>query len=245
MTILRFLAQWLTVSVWLSLAIVGPVLADGQEDVARQMILERYPELDPATIFPSPVSGLYEVSLGARISYVSADGAFLLQGDIFDAESEENLTEVRRTEVRIAALDEIGESSMIIFEPEQFKHTITVFTDIDCGYCRKLHQQIEVYNDFGFRVRYVFFPRSGPDTESWFKAENVWCSEDRNTALTWAKNGRNIEAEDCESTPVEQHYELGLAFGIRGTPAIVIAETGELIGGYVPPDELAEHLENQ
>lgn len=234
----------LAVSLLFVFAIVGPVLADEQDNVARQKIMARFPELSPVNIRPSPVPGLYEVRLGAQISYVSADGVYMLRGDIFDTESEENLTEMRRTKMRLEAIEEIGESSMIIFEPAEIKHTITVFTDIDCGYCRKLHSEIDSYNERGIRVRYMFYPRSGPQTESWFKAENVWCSEDRNTALTQAKAGFDVQAEICGATPVAQHYELGRSFGIQGTPAIV-ADTGELIGGYVSPRELADYLEEK
>lgn len=234
----------LAVSLLFVFAMVGPVLADEQDNVARQKIMARFPELSPVNIQPSPVPGLYEVRLGAQISYVSADGVYMLRGDIFDTESEENLTEMRRTKMRLEAIEEIGESSMIIFEPAEIKHTITVFTDIDCGYCRKLHSEIDSYNERGIRVRYMFYPRSGPQTESWFKAENVWCSEDRNTALTQAKAGFDVQAEICGATPVAQHYKLGKSFGIQGTPAIVV-DTGELIAGYVSPRELADYLEEE
>jgi thiol:disulfide interchange protein DsbC len=180
--------------------------------------------------------------LGGQISYISADGRYLIQGDIYDTVDERNLTESHREVARQASIDQIGESSMIVFRPEEVKHSITVFTDIDCGYCRKLHREMSAYNDLGIEVRYMFFPRSGPDTSSWFKAEEVWCADDQNAALTKAKGGVNINSEDCGPTPVAQHYELGRTIGIRGTPAIV-AQNGELIPGYVPPNELLEHLE--
>jgi thiol:disulfide interchange protein DsbC len=222
--------------------VLGPVLADEKDDLAQQMIIEQYPELTATDIRPTPVDGIYEVRIGAQVSYMTGDARFLIQGDIYDVEADENLTELRRTTVRLDAINDVGETSMIVFNAEDAKHTITVFTDIDCGYCRKLHREIEGYNERGISVRYMFFPRSGPQTESWFKAENVWCSEDRNSALTQAKAGIVFESEQCELTPVAQHYMLGKSFGIRGTPAI-IADTGELIGGYVSPQELLEYLE--
>ncbi len=132
---------------------------------------------------------------------------------------------------------------MIIFEPEVTRHTVTVFTDLDCAYCRKLHRQIADYNADGIRVRYMFFPRNGPNTSSWTKAEKVWCSDDRHAAFTRAKQGESIEAKDCGPTPVMRHYRLGQSFGIRGTPAIV-TDTGRMIPGYVPPDELAKLLDD-
>ena len=223
----------------LSAAVCG---ADDTLDQDRLKIMETFPELSAGVINPSPIPGLYEIIVSGQISYVSADGRFLIQGDVYDVTNERNLTESRREVARQAAIDQIGESSMIIFDPEETKHTVTVFTDIDCGYCRKLHRQIAQYNERGIKVRYLFFPRSGPDTTSWFKAEKVWCSGDRNEALTSAKSGGTVESEDCSPTPVAQHYELGRALGIRGTPAIV-AQSGELIPGYVPPDELLEYLD--
>lgn len=223
---------------------VAPAGADAQLDKTRAQLAERFPELDPNSLKPTPITGLYEIRVGSRIAYVSKDGNYLVQGDIYELGSETNLTEIRRTQVRVEAIDRLGEGNMIIFEPENARHTITVFTDIDCGYCRKLHRQIADYNAEGIRVRYLFFPRSGPNTESWAKADSVWCAGDRNSALTRAKSGETIKSGSCSPTPVGTHYSLGESFGIRGTPAI-ITETGELIPGYVSPEELLEYLEQE
>ncbi len=221
-------------------------IACGADTIAepdRQRILATFPELSAESISPSPIPGLYEIMLGGQVSYVSADGRYLLQGDLFDAELEINLTESRRELARKAAIDSVSETSMIVFRPAEKKYSVTVFTDIDCGYCRKLHRQVADYNALGIEVRYMFFPRSGPDTESWFKAGNVWCAADRNEALTLAKSGAVIASGDCGTTPVSQHYKLGRSLGIRGTPAIV-TQSGELIPGYVPPRELLEYLQD-
>ena len=224
------------------LALIPVAVPGGEADeAAKAKIIASFPDLDFDDIRPSPIAEIYEVQLGSSVSYVSADGRYLIRGDIYDSVTEENLTEARRTKVRVEAVDNVGEDSMIIFKPEEVKRTITVFTDIDCGYCRKLHRQIAEYNEHGIAVRYLFFPRSGPDTLSWFKAEHVWCSEDRNSALTRAKAGEAVQADGCGTTPVQQHWLLGRAFGITGTPAIIV-DTGELIPGYVAPDELSEYL---
>ena len=237
------LSRWFLVFLSLLLGVSGGVAAEENDASAKANIVASFPDLDEDDIGPSPIPGLYEVALGASVSYVTSDGRFLIRGDIYDSATEENLTEIRRTSVRAAAVDNVGENSMIIFSPkaEEVKHTITVFTDIDCGYYRKLHRHIADYNQHGIKVRYMFFPRSGPDTLSWYKAENVWCASDRNSALTQAKAGETVESESCGTTPVQQHYLLGQAFGISGTPAIVV-DTGELIGGYVEPDELSKYL---
>ena len=128
---------------------------------------------------------------------------------------------------------------MLVFSPKDPKYTITVFTDIDCGYCRRLHSQIAEYNRLGIRVRYLFFPRSGPDTESWHKAEAVWCASNRNEALTRAKNGEDIKSPKCPTDIIKRDYELGQKLAVDGTPAIFLA-SGEMLPGYAPPAQLAE-----
>jgi thiol:disulfide interchange protein DsbC len=131
---------------------------------------------------------------------------------------------------------------MLIFSPPNPKYTITVFTDVDCQYCRKLHSEIGELNRLGIRVRYMFFPRTGPNTESWIKAEVVWCSPDRNEALTRAKLGANLDLKKaCPMNPVAREYQLGQDIGVRGTPAIV-TERGDYIAGYLPPLQLLAQI---
>jgi thiol:disulfide interchange protein DsbC len=191
---------------------------------------------------PSPVPGIYEFTQGADVSYITADGKFFLDGNLYDVQSRENLTESLRTKARISMINSIPESEMLIFSPPNPKYTINVFTDVDCQYCRKLHSEMAELNKLGIRVRYLFYPRSGPNTESWRKAEVVWCSPNRNDAFTKAKLGATLDMnKTCPSTPVAREYELGQSIGVRGTPAI-ITETGAYIAGYLPPKELLAEL---
>lgn len=217
-------------------AAAAPAAASPQAAIAA-----RFPGVSPEQVTPSPVAGLYEVRIGPKIAYVSADARYVLQAEIIDIATSENLTEARREGLRRAALASLSESSMIIFAPAKYTDTITVFTDIDCGYCRKLHQQIADYNARGIRVRYLAFPRSGPGAPSWQDAEKVWCSADRRTALTRAKRGEKVTAPDCKTGIIAQHFNLGRDFGLQGTPGIVL-DSGELIGGYLSPAELADYL---
>jgi thiol:disulfide interchange protein DsbC len=218
-----------------------PALAAGEAEIIQKRLAETYSDIRADQITPSPIPGLFELRMGPQVAYVSADGRYLVRGDIIEVKTDVNLSEAHRSAARVAAIDDIGDAKMIIFAPKQVKHTVNVFTDLDCGYCRKLHKDIDQYLAEGIRVRYLFFPRSGPNTESWTKAEKVWCSADRNSALTRAKRGEVITAKDCSPTPVKQHYSLGLTFGLTGTPAI-ITDSGELIPGYVSPAELAAYL---
>jgi thiol:disulfide interchange protein DsbC len=207
----------------------------------RVEIAGKIPGAKPEDLRQSPMQGVYELMRGTDVAYVSGDGKYAIAGDMFDLKSNENITENRRRDARAKLLSTIPESQMLVFGPKDAKHTITVFTDVDCGYCRKLHSQMAEYNKAGIRVRYLFYPRSGPDTESWTKAQEVWCAANRNDAMTKAKRGEELNVKVCNNTPIQRHYELGQEFAIRGTPAIIMG-TGEMLPGYVPPSALAEHL---
>ncbi|MBS0365401.1 MAG: DsbC family protein [Proteobacteria bacterium] len=189
----------------------------------------------------SPIPGIYELTRGADVAYVTADGKYAITGDLYDLANSSNLTEQHRNETRARLVAAFPESQMLIFGPSDSKYTITVFTDIDCPYCRKLHSQIDQYNRLGIRVRYLLFPRTGPNTSSWTKAEQVWCSPDRNAALTRAKQGQDLKVKPCADNPVARSYALGEEFALQGTPGIVLAD-GELLPGYVPPEELLQEL---
>ncbi|MBE2294936.1 MAG: DsbC family protein [Phycisphaerales bacterium] len=195
----------------------------------------------PDSINPTPIPGLYEVMIEGQVLYLSEDGRFALQGDILDLSTQDNLTEKRRGALRSAAINAVGEENMVVFAPEgPTKYTITVFTDIDCGYCRKMHSQIASYNKEGIKVRYLWFPREGIGSEAFNKSVSVWCADDRKAALTKAKQGASIEQKTCDN-PVKAQYELGQKLGVRGTPSMIL-EDGEMLPGYVPPTQLAELL---
>lgn len=192
------------------------------------------------SVVPSPIPGVYEVMVGARIFYVTKDGKYLLNGKLIDMEKREDLTEAKLAAVKAKMIEDIGEENMVIFAPEEYQHTVTIFTDIDCGYCRKLHAEVDQYNDLGIRVRYLMFPRAGHNSPAYRKAVSVLCASDRKDAMTRAKAGQEIEMKDCEN-PVAQEYALGQELGISGTPAIFL-ESGDLIPGYVPAERMAAIL---
>lgn len=220
-------------------------LAHGADDypAVRKALSTVLPGGEPDRIVATPVPGLFEVTYGSQLLYISEDGRYLIQGHILDVAARKDLTEARQGELRKAAIDKIGEDKMVVFAADKPKHTVTVFTDIDCGYCRKLHSEIKETNALGISVRYLFFPRSGPDTESYYKAESVWCAEDRNQALTDAKNGKDPARKSCDN-PIDEHMKLVRDFGLQGTPAIVL-EDGRIIPGYMPAKKLQAALEGK
>jgi thiol:disulfide interchange protein DsbC len=193
------------------------------------------------SIEATPVPGLYEVVVGTQVVYFSRDGRYLLQGELVDFRTQKSLTEARRASLRKKLVSALDESKMIIFRPKKVKHVVTVFTDIDCGYCRKLHSQIDGYLAKGIEIRYLFFPRSGANTPSYYKAVSVWCADDRKKALTDSKNNRPVPNKSC-SNPIDEHMLLAEQLGLRGTPYILY-ENGQSTPGYIPPDRMAKILD--
>ena len=215
--------------------------APGKAD-PREAIVKKISGIKLEDVRLSPVNGVYEVTDGANISYVTSDAKYAILGDLVEIDSNNNVSEARRRAIRARMIEAIPDNEMLVFSPKEApKYTITVFTDIDCGYCRRLHSQIAEYNRLGIRVRYMFFPRSGPDTDSWHKAESVWCASNRNDALTRAKNGETIKSPACPADIVKRDYELGEKLQVTGTPAIFLA-SGEMLPGYAPPGELLHYL---
>ncbi len=208
--------------------------ADIRAEIAKKL------EVSVEDVRPSPVPGLYEVVSGMDVGYVSTDGRFYIDGDLFDIATRANLTESRRQSSRASLIKGVRDDQAIVFSPKGYKYTVNVFTDIDCGYCRTMHAEVAELNRLGVRVRYLLYPRGGPGSESWAKAEAVWCSADRGDALTRAKRGEPVKAGKC-ATPVARQYELGRELGIRGTPGI-ITERGDYIPGYLPAPRLVERL---
>ncbi len=242
---------WRTLPVLAVSLLIAVASVAGEDTVAgaKELIVTKLNgSIGVEDIVETPIDGIFEVVVGAQVAYISTDGRYLVKGDIIDLTTGDNVTERRRESARVKALAEFSKGDMIVFSPPNPKHTITVFTDVDCAYCRKLHAEIDELNALGVRVQYLMYPRygefspTGQITESWAKAENVWCSKNRNKALTRAKLGKNVRAQKCE-TPIKRHYELGQMVGFNGTPAI-ITEDGVLIAGYLPAEMLAARLDS-
>lgn len=229
----------------LSVSVLGLTLpvANADENAIRQAFAKSMPDVKIESIKPSEVSGLYEVMIGSAILYASDNGKYLLQGRLIEIATRTDLTEQKLAATRISALDHLGQDKMIIFKPKINKYKVSVFTDIDCGYCRKLHSEIDQYLAEGITVQYLFFPRAGKGSESYNKAVSVWCADDRNAALTAAKKDQRIIPKTCDN-PVDEHMQLGDAFEAKGTP-MIITQKGNIYPGYLPAKQLVEVLESE
>ncbi|MGH8396848.1 MAG: disulfide isomerase DsbC N-terminal domain-containing protein [Gammaproteobacteria bacterium] len=223
-------------------ALLGAMLfAHAGNNTSVEARLAKQLGLKPAAVTPSPIPGLYRITIGPAVAYASADGRYLIRGDIIDMNGGENLTANQRAQARLAYLTQLAPSDMIVFAPSHPKHTITVLTDIDCEYCRVLEHDRPALNAMGITVRYLSYPRDGEGSASWQKAVDVWCAKDRKTAFESAMNGRTVKSAKCNSTAVAAGYQFGQMLGLDGTPAI-ITEHGQLIDGYLPPSELESAL---
>lgn len=228
-----------TALVALAVLCIAPVVGAGEaEDKAT--IRGALSGIDIGSIEATPVPGLYEVVVGSQVVYFSADGRYLLQGELVDFKSKRSLTEARRSAIRRDIISSLDEDRMIIFRPKKVRHVVTVFTDIDCGYCQKLHSQIDQYLAKDIEIRYLFFPRAGKDSASYKKAVSVWCADDRKQALTDSKNRRPVPEKTCDN-PVDEHMKLAHQLGLRGTPYILF-ENGQSPPGYVGPEQMAQML---
>ena len=232
------------------LLLTGQVLANKAEDSEAIQNIKKNLQLlipvEPDQINKTPVNGLYEVMYGPRLVYVTEDGRFLLQGSIIDMQTRENITEPRLMKAKLDAVEAVGVDNMVIYSPPKgtdVKHRVSVFTDIDCGYCRKLHAEMADYNKAGIEIRYLFYPRAGQGSESYKKAVRVWCAKDRHEAMNIAKAGDAVKGSNtnCEN-PVDDHMTLGAMVGVTGTPAMVL-DDGQLLPGYVPADRLGKMLD--
>jgi thiol:disulfide interchange protein DsbC len=199
------------------------------------------PQISVDQVEAAPIAGFQQVIVGGQVVYVSNDGKYLMQGTLFDIDAKKDLGEAALAKVRQQLLKTIPASDRIVFAPANPKYAVTVFTDVDCGYCSKLHSQIADYNKQGIAVEYVAFPRMGLGSEDFRKMVAVWCSANPKQALTDAKNDRPVPMKNC-TNPVTMQYNLGQRMGLTGTP-MILTEDGTQVGGYVPPEQLRAALD--
>ena len=195
--------------------------------------------LEVESVAPSKMENLYEAFTNQGMFYTSADGKFLIQGKVYEisADGISSLTEESLAKVRIDGMEKF-EGSMIVFPAKNEKYQMTVFTDLTCGYCRKLHNQMGSYNDLGITVRYLAFPRGGIQSQSYTDIRSVWCSDDQQTAMTNAKGGAQVAQKVC-ALPVAEQYDFGRKIGVSGTPAIML-DDGMMLPGYKTPEQMQQ-----
>ena len=229
----------------LCLLILGSSSISANEEAIRAKLKNVLPAGSVIeSILPSDFDGIYKVYYGdLQPIYVSKDGSFFIYGDMYKIDNTKifNITNEEIKGRRLKILKTMPEEQFIIFKSKKELTSVMVFTDVDCGYCRKLHDQIAEYNNLGITIKYAAFPRSGMGTEAFSKMVGAWCSADPKATLTDLKNDKKIDLSFCSDQPVAKHYVTGQKLGVTGTPAIFTSD-GDLLPGYLPPSELAEKL---
>ncbi len=218
-----------------------PIEVQDNSSAIESKIRALAPNADMIAISETPIEGILQVQVNNEIYYASADGKYLITGRVIDLDTRVDITDQAKAGIRKQFLKDLDASKQITFSPAKPEHELLVFTDIDCGYCRKLHNQMEDYMAQGIAIHYLAFPRAGLGSHSYDKFVSVWCADDQQAALTEAKSGTEPEPLQCEN-PIEDQYNLGRDVGVTGTPALLTAD-GTLIPGYMPPEQLKQRLE--
>ena len=223
--------------------IAEPAFAAGSPEArVRNVLKELNPKIRVDSIAPAPIAGFREVVAGGQVVYVSDDGKYLFQGGLLDVVRKKDMTEAALAKVRSDVLKSLPMADRIVYSPMGTpKHKVVVLTDVECGYCRKFHNEIAEYTKRGIEVEYLAFPRAGLGSPDYRKMVSVWCADDRKKALTDAKNDRAVPVKTC-TTPVDMQYNAGLRMGLEGTPMILTTD-GQFLGGYLPPDVLLQRVQ--
>ncbi|MGH1440147.1 MAG: DsbC family protein [Cellvibrionaceae bacterium] len=228
----------------------GGVPADIEKQIIERLKKAR-PELTFSDLSFSPMDGVYQIKINGQLAFVSGDGGYLIAGEMYEVQEGNlvNLQEQERQEAELAFAPQrakmiaaIDKSDMVIYKPKgEVKGYVNVFTDIDCGFCRRLHNQLPAMLAKGIEVRYLAFPRAGVSSKSAQKLATVWCSNEKQSLMDRFKRGENVPLQACDNNPVADQYMLGQQVGVNGTPAIVL-ESGRIIPGAVSPDFLAKEM---
>ncbi|UCB54976.1 MAG: DsbC family protein [Thiotrichales bacterium] len=217
---------------------VSQVAADAAIDELKQSLAKRLPQFEVSYIDETPIEGIYQVIISGQVLYMTKDARYMIDGNLVDLATKKNYSEDAMSVIRLSQIEKLGEDKMVIYTPETIKHTITVVTDIDCPYCRRLHSEMDQYMDGGVQVRYIFMPLKGQG--DYRTTVSVWCSKDKNEALDMAKSGAEMEAKDCDN-PIDEHLKVSRSLGVRGTPAIILQD-GSMLPGYIPANKLIAEL---
>jgi thiol:disulfide interchange protein DsbC len=225
-----------------SVAFMPLVFADAAGDALAAKLKAAMPGIPLTSVTPSPIAGIYEVVAGSDVIYMTADGKYMFQGVLVDFEARKNLTEARRVGIRAELLKQIKDDDTIVYAPMGMpKHTITVFTDPSCPYCRKLHAEVPELVKNGVKVRYVLYPRAGLDSPVGRTSVGIMCAKDRKAEMEKAVAGQTLNLPMCETHPLAKQLELGGALGLEGTPYIITDE-GVVISGYRPAADILKVL---
>jgi len=227
---------------------VGPAITPAAVQMVQKAIRTLAANVDIDSIQLAPTPGFYQVIAAGQMVYVSTDGKYMMHGDLIDLGKRENLNDNAWATFRKEELAKVPASERIVFAPAHPKYTVTVFTDVNCGFCRELHAHMAAFNKAGIAVEYLAWPRegvlttAGRPTPTYTEMVSVWCAKDRVAAFASAEKGHAPTAASCVN-PVKDQFNLGLKLGVTGTPTIY-GPDGRTLGGYVTPEQLLQALQS-
>ena len=227
--------------------VVGPTITPAAVQMVQQAIRKLSAQAEVDSIQPAQLPGFYQVIASGQMLYISTDGKYMMHGDVVDLTRRQNLSDDAWAKFRKTALAKVPVSQRVVFAPAHPKYTVTVFTDVNCGFCRALHEQVAAFNKAGIAVEYLAWPREGVTTTSggltptYKEMVSVWCAKDPRAAFSAATKGHAPSAVTC-TNPVRNQFDLGLTLGVSGTPTI-IGPDGRILGGYVTPEQLLQSLQ--
>jgi len=253
MRVLKFVIKlWVIVSVSLTANLVAEeqpadnLVENNVSDIAtiQEKIEKNIPSIKIEAVNKSDMPGVYEILSSGQLLYVSEDGKYLISGKLFSIENGiKDLTaasmeriDMLKAPKRRDKIKAVSDKDMIIFKAPDEKYKVTVFTDVDCSFCRKLHKEMDNYNKLGITIQYMGFPRAGIGSPSHKKLQSVWCADDPLEAMNKAKNDRVFGSDSCDD-PLTEQYKLVREFGLNGTPALIL-KSGKLLPGFVTPNQL-------
>ncbi len=223
-------------------AVYAETADENSYGVVEEKLRTLVPNATTIAISETPINGILQVQINSDIVYMTEEGQYLIQGQIIDLDTRDNITDQAKSGIRLGLLTDLNRDEQISFAPEKTKYDLLVFTDLDCGYCRKLHNQMAEYNEQGIAIHYLAFPRAGLGSTSYDNYVSVWCADDQQEAMTLAKSGGDPEPKKC-ANPIGDQYNLGREIGVTGTPSMLTLD-GTMIPGYVPPAQLRQRLES-
>ena len=224
--------------------LVNPSQAEDIPSAVAKRLETIVPGYDQKAVKATPIADVFEFIGDGRVLYISRDGRYIISGNIIDLDSKTNLTEQTQQKVTRELIAGYDEKKMITFSPAgKTRHTITVFTDVDCPYCSMLHREVPKLNQAGVEIRYLMYPRAGKGSPTYHKSVSTWCSDDQKTAIGVAKEGGVVEPKTC-ADPVQEQFDLGQLIGVTGTPTLIL-ESGKILPGFVPADQLIKILDGQ
>ena len=230
----------LVISALLALSSVSLAHAACDVDAINRVVAKSLPKVVFDEARKAPIRGLCEALIDTEVFYISEKGDYLFFGNMVAVKSGDNLTQERRAGIVKKIIDGQDEARMIVMGPDNPVTTITVFTDVDCPYCAKFHEEVPALNQHGVKVRYLLYPRNGISSPTYQKSVSVWCADDRIKAIGIAKGGGSVPRKSCDN-PVADHYRLGARLNITGTPTLIL-EDGTKVGGYMPAARLLAAL---